>query len=431
MAIRFRKSIKVGPARINFSSRGVGWSVGGKGVRVGYYPSKGKKRTKSTATTSGASDGSTLAGIKLILRLLFIALAATAMYRYFPHSAAWAALFALVLVLPIAPLRRLLGNVLPTAARRTLLCWLAWMSFYVDGDTGVLIFAWVVAAVWTAAWAVVSLRRNRSVDADKTAATDGCDSQVQADRSCSAGDAGTAADADRDRQFQAAREELARERARAAQNFKDLLDGLATAPVIVDAAASLQPLALSDMPEIHYTSISASFNRDTMPAFVVIDTETTGLSARSDGIVELSAIRFEEFHPVAGWTTLVDPGRRIPPEASAVNNITDAMVSGAPTIDQVAQSFLDFCGSAPIVGYNLPFDFKMLYAADIDLTAKRRKYYDVCAIAKKYFKGDMALSSYKLGYVASQCGLVPVDSHRSLSDCLTTGLLLDRLISIM
>ena len=408
MAIRFRKSVKMGPARINFSSRGVGWSVGGKGVRVGYYPSKGKKRTKSTATSSGASDGSTLAGIKLILRLLFIALAATAVYRYFPHSAAWAALFALVLVLPIAPLRRLLAKVLPPAARRVLLCWLAWMSFYVDGDTGVLIFAWAVAVVWTAAWAVVSLRRSRS-----------------------AADVEAAAAADRDMQLQAAREDLAREQARAVQEFAALMDGLAPAPVAIDSAASLRPLPLADMPDVHYTGITAAFNRDAMPAFVAIDTETTGLSARSDGIVELSAIRFEEFHPVAGWTTLVNPGRRIPPEASAVNNIMDAMVSGAPTIGQVAQSFLDFCGSAPIVGYNLPFDLKMLYAAGIDLTAKRRKYYDVYAIAKKYFKGDMALSSYKLGYVASQCSLVPVDSHRSLSDCLTTGLLFDRLIDKM
>lgn len=246
-----------------------------------------------------------------------------------------------------------------------------------------------------------------------------------------AAEAAAKAEVERAQQYQAAREAEEQRKARAKQIFQDLLDKLEIAPVIVDAAASLQPLALSNLPEIHYTSISASFNRDTLPAFVVIDTETTGLSAREDGIVELSAIRFEEYNPVAGWTTLINPGRSIPAEASAVNSITDAMVSGAPTIGQVAQSFLDFCGSAPIVGYNLPFDLKMLYAAGIDLTAKRRKYYDVYAIAKKYFKGDMALSSYKLGYVASQCGLVPVDRHRSLSDCLTTGLLLDRLISLM
>lgn len=253
--------------------------------------------------------------------------------------------------------------------------------------------------------------------------------KVAADAAAAA--AAAKAEAERAQRYQAAREAEEQRKASAEELFRGLMDSLTAAPVGIDAAASLQPLALADMPDIHYTSVSASFNRDTMPAFVVIDTETTGLSAREDGIVELSAIRFEEYNPVAGWTTLINPGRSIPAEASAVNSITDAMVSGAPTVAQVAQSFVDFCGAAPIVGYNLPFDLKMLYAAGIDLTTKRRKYYDVYAIAKKYFKGDMALSSYKLGYVASQCGLVPVESHRSLSDCLTTGLLFDRLIDKM
>ena len=35
MGLRFRKSISTGPFRINLSKSGVGWSVGGKGVRYG------------------------------------------------------------------------------------------------------------------------------------------------------------------------------------------------------------------------------------------------------------------------------------------------------------------------------------------------------------------------------------------------------------
>lgn len=246
-----------------------------------------------------------------------------------------------------------------------------------------------------------------------------------------AAEAEHSAAAEREKQYEAARQAEAQRKEREEQRFQNALDGLELEKVTIDRSAELHPLALADMPEIRYTNIPASFNRDTLPAFVVIDTETTGLSANRDGIIELSAIRFEEFRPVAGWTTLINPGQRVQAEASAVNNITDAMVSGAPTVAQVAQSFADFCGTAPIVGYNLPFDLKFLYAAGIDLTVKRRKYYDVLAIARKYFKGDLSLSSYKLGYVATQCGLVPMDAHRSLSDCLTSGLLLDRLISLM
>lgn len=46
MGFRFRKSIKLGPARINLSKSGVGYSVGGKGFRVT------KKATGGTRTTA-------------------------------------------------------------------------------------------------------------------------------------------------------------------------------------------------------------------------------------------------------------------------------------------------------------------------------------------------------------------------------------------
>lgn len=71
MGIRFRKSIKSGPFRINLSKSGIGWSVGGKGVRytktaigrtrrtysipgtgISYVTEKGsKKQTKSVQTS--------------------------------------------------------------------------------------------------------------------------------------------------------------------------------------------------------------------------------------------------------------------------------------------------------------------------------------------------------------------------------------------
>ena len=38
----FRRSLNLGPLRLNLSRRGVGWSVGGRGLRVG--ETAGKKR---------------------------------------------------------------------------------------------------------------------------------------------------------------------------------------------------------------------------------------------------------------------------------------------------------------------------------------------------------------------------------------------------
>ena len=50
MGFRFRKSVKMGPFRINFSKSGVGWSVGGKGYR---YTKTANGRTRTTISAPG------------------------------------------------------------------------------------------------------------------------------------------------------------------------------------------------------------------------------------------------------------------------------------------------------------------------------------------------------------------------------------------
>lgn len=55
MAFRFRKSIKLGPLRINFSKSGVGYSVGNKFYRV-TKKANGGMRTTATLPGTGISD---------------------------------------------------------------------------------------------------------------------------------------------------------------------------------------------------------------------------------------------------------------------------------------------------------------------------------------------------------------------------------------
>jgi hypothetical protein len=50
MGFSYRKSVKVGPFRINLSNRGVGYSVGVKGFRVGV---SARGRTYSSASIPG------------------------------------------------------------------------------------------------------------------------------------------------------------------------------------------------------------------------------------------------------------------------------------------------------------------------------------------------------------------------------------------
>ena len=69
--------------------------------------------------------------------------------------------------------------------------------------------------------------------------------------------------------------------------------------------------------------------------FVAFDLETTGTNPREDMIVEVGAVLFDGEQAIKGYGVLVDPGIPIPPDASAVNGITDDMVRGKAKIAEV------------------------------------------------------------------------------------------------
>ena len=95
--------------------------------------------------------------------------------------------------------------------------------------------------------------------------------------------------------------------------------------------------------------------------YVAVDVETTGLSA-ADGhrICEFALLRFLRGTVIDSCVSLVNPLRPIDPDASAVNGITDAMVSGAPTFADLLPRILDFLADDPLVFHNAPFDLSFL-----------------------------------------------------------------------
>ena len=66
-----------------------------------------------------------------------------------------------------------------------------------------------------------------------------------------------------------------------------------------------------------------------LPCYVLLDLETTGGNATADRITEIAAVRIEDGVEVARWSTLVNPGVRIPPFIQSLTGISDAMVQEA------------------------------------------------------------------------------------------------------
>ena len=72
----------------------------------------------------------------------------------------------------------------------------------------------------------------------------------------------------------------------------------------------------------------------------VIDTETTGLNPAVEKVCELGVVVVENCRVVGHAFCLVDPGKSIPPEVSAIHHITDADVKGAWKLEQALKTFV-------------------------------------------------------------------------------------------
>lgn len=94
---------------------------------------------------------------------------------------------------------------------------------------------------------------------------------------------------------------------------------------------------------------------------MVVDTETTGFDpAKGDRIVQVACLPVVDGVPGEAWTSHVNPGRPIPPDASRVHGITDAHVRTAPTYAEIAPVLRERIGDHWLAFHNAHFDVPFL-----------------------------------------------------------------------
>lgn len=155
-----------------------------------------------------------------------------------------------------------------------------------------------------------------------------------------------------------------------------------------------------------------------VPDYVVFDLETTGISIYKDEIIEISAVRVRGGEVKETFSTLVNPGRNIPYQASMVNGITDEMVRDEPPLSVVFPEFLRFIGTDVLVGHNIhSFDLKFIQSAMESLYQQSIKndYIDTLYMARRCLP---QLSHYKLVDLAKHYHISAAGAHRALNDCI-------------
>ncbi len=166
--------------------------------------------------------------------------------------------------------------------------------------------------------------------------------------------------------------------------------------------------------------------------FIVVDLETTGLSAKRARILEIGAVRVSRLRCADRFSSLVHPGHSVPAVITALTGIDDAMVAHAPPLERVMGDFsawLAQAPQAPLVAHNACFDARFL-----------GKAFDVCGLAPP----DRAvlctrrlarrlvpdLARFNLDALTAHFGISNHDRHRALGDAAATGRALIELLHL-
>jgi DNA polymerase-3 subunit epsilon len=148
---------------------------------------------------------------------------------------------------------------------------------------------------------------------------------------------------------------------------------------------------------------------------IVLDVETTGLDTSSDEVIELGMVKFtylpsgEIVRIVDTFSSLNEPTKQIPPEATKLHGITDAMVAGHKIDDNAVESFAS--DAVIVIAHNAGFDRRFA-----------ERYWPVfvgkawaCSVNNVDWR-EHGFEGSRLGYLLAGVGMFH-QAHRAVDDC--------------
>ncbi|MGH7641650.1 MAG: helicase C-terminal domain-containing protein [Candidatus Dormibacteria bacterium] len=159
---------------------------------------------------------------------------------------------------------------------------------------------------------------------------------------------------------------------------------------------------------------------------VCFDLETTGLSPRSDRIIEIGAVKFNGTGVLDTYSTLADPGLPLPLVIQRLCGLQDRDLRGQPTPAEAVAGLALFCEDSTLVGHGVSFD--MAFCSEIlpEVFAGRLAL-DTAELARVLLP---SAPSHSLEELSRSLELPHDRPHRALSDAQATRLLLQSLIRI-
>ena len=153
---------------------------------------------------------------------------------------------------------------------------------------------------------------------------------------------------------------------------------------------------------------------------VVLDFETTGLSAEYERVIEVGAVLIENNRVVDRFQSLMNPGRRISSFIENYTGITNDMLRTAPPVAEVMHDFSDFIAEHHLVAHNASFDRRFLESELRRINRQRSHEFACSMLASRRLYPDAP--SHRLETLVNYKKLKTSGVyHRALADAEMTG----------
>lgn len=146
---------------------------------------------------------------------------------------------------------------------------------------------------------------------------------------------------------------------------------------------------------------------------IFLDLETTGANFANDRIIEIGVVEVGQ-DGAREWSSLVNPGRPVPPFITGLTGIDTAMVASAPRFEDLAVPLLERLKGRLFVAHNARFDYGFLKhefkRLGIDFRAT-----SLCTVklSRKLFPEH---HRHSLDTLVGRYDIVVADRHRALAD---------------
>ena len=160
--------------------------------------------------------------------------------------------------------------------------------------------------------------------------------------------------------------------------------------------------------------------------YAIVDIETTGSYAAGNQITEIAIVVHNGTHILEKFQSLINPMTLIPFHIQALTGITNEMVQDAPTFQELASKIYALLDKRIFVAHNVNFDYSFI-VEELKKAGYNWRAPKLCTVrlSRKIIPNQ---SSYSLGKLCQNLGIVIRDRHRAMGDAEATVTLFEKLV---